>query len=311
MKVLVTGASGFVGHAVVDALLLRGHAVTAVVRDPTRAADLAGKRVRLVTGDVLEPTTVERAAVGHDAVVHLVGVIVEPKPFTFDDMHRRATENVVAAAKAAGVRRYLHMSANGTRPDAESPYHTTKWAGEEAVRASGLDWTIFRPSLIFGGSRRDKLFRTVRGFYAKPFFVPVPLVGSGDAQMQPVAVTDVARAFAEAATRPASVGKTYTVVGSERLPFREMVRAVGNAMGRKRWMAPGPPPLLKLMAWALLERLPNPPLTRAQITMALEDNVGDPLEVETDFAMRMRPYTPSVPAVLVSLPEEDGAFPPT
>jgi NADH dehydrogenase len=310
MKVLVTGASGFVGHVVVDALLRRGHEVTALVRDPARSADLAGKGVRLVTGDVLEPTTIERAAAGREAVVHLVGVIVEPKPLTFDDLHRRATENVLAAAKAAGVRRYLHMSANGTRPDAESPYHTSKWAGEEAVRASGLDWTIFRPSLIFGGSRRDALFRTLRGFYDKPFFVPVPLVGSGDAQMQPVAVSDVARAYAEAATRPESVGKTYTVVGSERMPFRAMVRAVGDAMGRRRLMLPGPPPLLRFAAWALLERLGKPPLTRAQITMALEDNVGDPLEVESDFRMRMRPYTPSVPAVLSTLDGEDYAFPP-
>jgi uncharacterized protein YbjT (DUF2867 family) len=295
---------------VVASLLRRGHAVTAVVRDPARAADLAARGVTIVTGDVLEPPTIERAAGGHDAVVHLVGIIVEPKPLTFDDLHRKATENVLAAAKAAGVKRYLHMSANGTRPEAPSPYHATKWAAEEAVRASGLDWTIFRPSLIFGGSRRDKLFGTLAGFYRKPFFVPVPLVGSGEARMQPVAVTDVARAFAEALERPASVGKTYVVVGRQRLPFREMVAAVGDAMGKRKWMAPGPPPLLRLMAWGLLERLPNPPLTRAQITMALEDNVGDPGDAERDFGMEMRSYTPFVPQVLATLDGDEGPFPP-
>jgi NADH dehydrogenase len=311
MKVLVTGATGFVGHEVVAALRRGGHAVTALVREPARAADLAEAGVRLVTGDVLEPSTLERAVVGQDAVVHLVGVIVEPKSLTFDDLHRQATENVLAAAKAGGVPRYLHMSANGTRPDAASPYHTTKWAAEEAVRASGLQWTIFRPSLIFGGSRRDKLFRTLAGFYRKPFFVPVPLVGSGSALMQPVAVTDVARAFAEALGDPKTHGKTYVVVGRERMSFREMVAAVGAGMGKKRWMAPGPPPLLRFFAWAFLERLRNPPLTRAQITMALEDNVGDPTEVERDFAMRMRAFRESIPAVLASLDSPSVAFPPS
>ena len=308
MKVLVTGATGFVGHEVVAALLRRGHEVTAVVRDPARALDLAERGVRLVTGDVLEPSTLERAAVGQDAVVHLVGVIVEPRPRTFDDLHRQATENVLAAAKGAGVRRYVHMSANGTRPDAQSPYHTTKWAAEEAVRASGLEWTIVRPSLIFGGSRRDQLFRTLAGFYRKPL-LPVPLVGSGEALMQPVAVTDVARVFAESVAAPATQGKTYVVVGPERMPFREMVATVGAGMGKRKWMASGPPPVLRFLAWAFLERMRKPPLTRAQITMALEDNVGDPAEVERDFGMRMRPFRESVPAVLSTLDGDTGPFP--
>jgi NADH dehydrogenase len=310
MRVFVTGATGFVGHEVVASLRKRGHAVTAVVREPARAADLAAKGVTLVTGDVLERPSLERSIPGHDAVVHLVGVIVEPKPLTFDDLHRVATENVIAATKAAGVARYLHMSANGTRPYAPSPYHATKWAAEEAVRASGLDWTIFRPSLIFGGSRRDKLFRTLAGFYRTPFFVPVPLVGSGEALMQPVAVTDVARAYAEALENPGAKGKTYTVVGPGRMAFREMVRVVGDGLGKRRWMAPGPPPVLRFMAWAFLERLPNPPLTRAQITMALEDNVGDPAEVERDFSMSMRPFAASVRPVLASLESDSGPFPP-
>jgi NADH dehydrogenase len=310
MRVFVTGATGFVGHEVVASLLARRHHVTAVVRDPAGAADLAAAGVTLVTGDVLEPSSLQRSMPGHDAVVHLVGVIVEPKPLTFDDLHRRATEHVIAAAKDAKVKRLLHMSANGTRPFAPSPYHATKWAAEEAVRASGLDWTIFRPSLIFGGSRRDLLFATLAGFYRKPFFVPVPLVGSGDAQMQPVAVTDVARAYAEALERPEAVGRVYTVVGRERMPFREMVRSIGEAMGRRRLLLPGPPPVLRFVAWSVLERLPKPPLTRAQITMALEDNVGDPGEVERDFGMSMRPFTPSIPAVLDSLEADVGPFPP-
>ena len=154
LKVLVTGGTGFVGTHLVNRLLHRGHAVAVLARSPEKTRNRYNRPVEAVSGDVLDPASLAAAAAGREALIHLVGIINEKGNQTFDRMHREATENAVAAAKAAGIRRYLHMSAMGSSEDSPSAYGRTKAAGEKAVRASGLDWTIFRPSIIFGPGRR-------------------------------------------------------------------------------------------------------------------------------------------------------------
>src|SRR4029453_4823882 len=152
-RVFVTGATGFVGRAVIQALRAEGHVVRCLVRRGSEA-DLHGFEAIERVGAALlgPPGSLEAGMVGCDTVIHLVGIIREHKSrgITFDRLHRVGTNNVLAAAAAAGVRRYLHMSALGTRAGARSRYHQTKWAAEEAVRTSGLAWTIFRPSVIYG-----------------------------------------------------------------------------------------------------------------------------------------------------------------
>src|ERR1051326_6170954 len=153
MKVLVTGATGFVGHAVALAVHRAGHSLRILVRNPgaQKVQELvAATASEIHLGDVLDTTSLEGMLIGIDAIIHLVGIISEFGRYTFENIHTEGTRNVVQGAQQYGVRRFIQMSALGTRPGAASRYHQTKWAAEEIVRESGLAFTIFRPSLIYG-----------------------------------------------------------------------------------------------------------------------------------------------------------------
>jgi len=278
MKILVTGGTGFVGTHVVNRLLHRGHAVAVLARDPRKARNRFNRPVEIAEGSVLDRDQVAAAAAGRDAVVHLVGVINEKGGQTFDRMHREATENVVAAAKSAGVRRYLHMSAMGSSDDSPSEYGRTKAAGEKAVRASGLDWTIFRPSIIFGqGDGFVSLLAPI--VRMNPGFIPV--IGPGTTKFQPVAIEDVARVFADALEKPEAIGRAFEVGGPDVLTLNDIYREIAAAVGK-----PGKP-LLHLPLWYgrvlaggfewLARRgvFADPPLTRDQLKSLGRDNAAD------------------------------------
>jgi uncharacterized protein YbjT (DUF2867 family) len=297
MKVLVTGGTGFVGTHLVNTLLRRGHAVTVLARDPRKTRNRYNRPVEAAQGDVLDRASIERAASGHDAVVHLVGIIVEKGEQTFDRMHREAVENVLAAAKTAGVRRFVHMSAMGSSEDAPSDYSRTKAAGEKAVRASGLDWTVFRPSIVFGYGDGfvGLLAPLVRN---NPGFIPV--IGDGQNRFQPVAVEDVARVFADALENPATIGHTYEVGGPEVLTFDQILRQIAAAVGKPRKR------LVHLPVWygRLLARLfewlarrgvfADPPLTRDQLKSMSRDNVADVSATVAAFPGGWNPFGPGI-----------------
>src|ERR1700677_1459780 len=149
-RVFVTGGSGFVGSAILQELSRRNIPATALVN--RRNLPAAGGDVVSFKGDIFDPGSLGEGMEDCRAVIHLVGIILE-KPgegITFERMHVESTRRVVEAAKKAGIRRLIHMSALGVRPEAVSDYHKTKWRGEEIVRGSGLEWPIFRPSMIHG-----------------------------------------------------------------------------------------------------------------------------------------------------------------
>lgn len=279
MHVFVTGGTGFVGQAVLRKLHESGHRPILLARRPQAAAVKQLARecdAEIRGGDVLDPDSLPSAMTGADAVIHLVGIISEIGSNTFHNVHVAATRNVLATASQAGVRRYVHMSALGTRAGAASRYHQTKWQAEEAVRASGLDWTLFRPSLIFG--EQDQFVNT---FVRMARYSPVvPLMGSGRGRLQPVAVKEVAHCFVAALETPASIGGTYDLCGAEVLTFAEALREIMNAAGRRRFFLRVPLPVARVQA-ALLEfvfpRLLRraAPLNRDQLIMLEEDNVGD------------------------------------
>ncbi|HTO89349.1 MAG TPA: complex I NDUFA9 subunit family protein, partial [Thermoanaerobaculia bacterium] len=210
MKILVTGGTGFVGTHLVNALLRRRHEVAVLERRPGSARNRYNQPVEIASGNVLDRASLERAAAGRQAVIHLVGIINEKGEQTFDRMHREATENVVAALGRTGVRRLLHMSAMGTAEDAPSQYARTKAAGERAVRASGLDWTVVRPSIVFGpGDGFVSLLAPIVAW--NPGFIPV--IGPGTTRFQPVSVYDVARVFANGLEKQETFGRAFEVGG--------------------------------------------------------------------------------------------------
>lgn len=289
MKVLVTGGTGFVGRAVLAALREAGHAARVLVRTPTspRARDLATRdAVELVAGKVLDPASLRRALPGCDAIIHLVGIISEVGRNTFENAHVLATRHVVEAARAAQVGRHVQMSALGTRPDAVARYHQTKWAAEELVRASGLAWTILRPSLIYGA---EDHFTNL--FAALARWSPVlPVMGSGTALLQPVAVEAVALACVRALTEPAAVGRTFDLCGPYRHSFNQVLDTILAVQQRRRRKLHVPLPVARMQAWLLEWLWPRllgraAPLNRDQLVMLQEDNIGDPLPANTLFRL--------------------------
>jgi NADH dehydrogenase len=193
---------------------------------------------------------------------------------------------VVDAAKKAGVKRFLHMSALGTRPNARSRYHQTKWAADEYVRKSGLAWTIFRPSVIYGP--QDKSINVlVKLIRLLPF---VPVLGDGNSKIQPVSVEIVARAFIAAIKNDDAVGKTYDLCGPEAFTWNELYDKLQRLCGTNKPKIHLPLPIARIQA-AILEKLtPNPPFNREQLVMTEEDNTGDSKPAECDLLLKQEPF---------------------
>jgi NADH dehydrogenase len=294
MKVLVTGATGFVGREVVRELHARGHSIRALVRSSTSPGTrtlIERYQVESAAGDIQQPDTLPRAMAGVDAVIHLVGIISEVGTQTFENVHQRGTENVVRATQKAGVKRFVQMSALGVRPAAVSRYHRSKWGAEEYVRASGLAHTIFRPGIIYGP---DDHF--VNLFATMARFSPVlPIMGNGQNLMQPIAVADVASGFVRSLETPEAIGRTFDLCGQERFTFEAILDEILRATGRKRLKLKIPMALARLQA-ALLKfvfgRLLRqaPPLNRDQLLMLEEDNVGDPEPARKLFGLELEPF---------------------
>lgn len=287
-RVFVTGAGGFVGSAVLEELSRRNIPATALVnrRDPPSTAG----DVRVFKGDLFDPASLAQGLRDCRAVIHLVGIILE-KPrqgVTFDRLHVQATRSIVQASQRAGIRRFLHMSALGVRPDAVSQYHKTKWQAEEIVRGSQMDWTIFRPSLIHGA--RGEFMKMEASWARKKsppfFFMPYfgrGILGLGGAGMlQPVDVRDVARAFADSLDKPQTLSKTYPIAGQSRLTWPQMHQIAARAIvGKNRLTLALPAWYARLLTAALPQSLL--PFNRDQIIMSQEDNTADISEFARDF----------------------------
>lgn len=266
---LVTGATGFVGRHLVRRLRVKGLAVRAVVRTPERAGELRDLGAEVVAGDINDQASLDAAAAGCDKVVHLVGIIQEGKGFSFRSVHVDGTNRVLTAAKRAGVRQFLFQSALGTRVNARSEYHRTKWEAEVLVKASGLPFTILRPSLIYGSGDLFTL-RLADMIRRSP---ALPVIGSGKSRIQPISIDDVTTCIAKIVTDDRFVGRTLEIGGPEELTYEEVTRAIAGALGIRRPMVHLPLLFMKTVA-ALGEKvLQQSPVTTDQLTMLQEDTV--------------------------------------
>jgi uncharacterized protein YbjT (DUF2867 family) len=280
--IVITGATGFVGEEVVKQARAAGYPVRAIVREPERAQWLVERYgVELFHGNVLYAPSIEGAMQGANCVIHLVGIIHEWKENTFERAHVQATKNVIDEAKKSGVKRFIHMSALGTRENARSRYQQTKWAGEESVRKCGMAWTIFRPSFVYGA--KDKSVNTFVQLIRRLPFVPV--LGAGNTRIQPISVENVAKAFVAAIRNDESVGKIYDLCGPEPFTWNELYDKLQGILGTHKPKLHLPLPIARIQA-AVFERvLTNPPFTSDQLLMLQEDNVGDPQPAMRDFVL--------------------------
>jgi uncharacterized protein YbjT (DUF2867 family) len=283
--ILVTGASGFVGRHVVQALLAAGKDVRALVRDPEQGASLG---CELVQGDMTDAASLRRAVEGVEAVAHLVAVR-QGKEEKFQRVMVQGGRDLLDAAKEAGVKRFLLMSALGTREENVDvvPYFRAKWDVEQLVKGSGIDHVIFQPSFIFGPD--GGIIPTFRKLVK---LAPVtPIIGSGERCIQPIWVDDMAAYFVEALSLEAATNRTFEIGGPDAVTWNEFWARYRQALGiRRRPTIHMPVGLMRVNA-LVTERLPGDiPLTRDLLTMLEhEDNVVTNDEALQTFQLALVP----------------------
>jgi NADH dehydrogenase len=282
--ILVTGATGYIGGHILDRLAAAAIPTRALVRQAS--ATLPGG-VESAVGDVTKPDTLDAALVGVDTIIHAAAITAdnkEPYRGAYSAVNQGGTENLVRAAKAAGVKRIVLLSGLGTKPDKPSTYMATRWAMEEAVRASGIAYVIIQPSVLFGAGAP---FIVALANLAKLTPV-VPAIG-GNLRFQPIWVEDVVTCVVQAAERDDVLGRAITIGGAEQVTFKEVIQAIGRAMGKRRTTAPLPMPIARVQA-SLFNLLPKPPLTPASLELFTFDNVTALDSVERNFGFKPQAF---------------------
>jgi NADH dehydrogenase len=266
MKIAITGGTGLVGRTVARQLAAEHHEIVLVARGVTPFPPSLGKEVRLIRANVSESVKLARAFAGCEAVIHCAGIRFERGEQTFEGVHRRGTSQVIEAARCAGVRRIVLLGFLRARSNCGSSFHESKWAAEELVRHSGLDYTILKCGVIYG-SGDHMLDHLSHGYYTFPIF---PFVGFNDQSIRPIAVEDVARVIRASVVDGAFSLRTLAVLGPELLTLREAMRRVASVVGRHPLMFPMPIWFHILFAWCLERCMVVPMISLAQVRMMAE-----------------------------------------
>lgn len=290
--ILVAGGTGFIGAAVVRELVRRGREVVVLSRDAARArARFRSLEVGVREGDVRRPESLDGAVQGAETVICSIQFPGFPREdprrgYTFEEVDAKGTERLVAAARRAGVKRFVYMSGAGAAPDARYHWFRAKWRAETAVRESGMTYVIFRPSWVYG-PEDAALNRFVAMARLLPF---VPVIGQGDRQrLQPVFIDDLARAVAQAVESPAADNRIFEIGGPEVLSMTQIVRTALEISGRRRPVISFPKGLMKMVA-AVLQVLPGRPLTPDAVEFITMDALADPTEVERTLGISLTPF---------------------
>ncbi len=297
MRVTVFGGTGFVGSYLIDALLDHEHHPILLVRPGSETRVTQAGQCTLVNGDIADPGAVRKAVTGADAVIYNIGILREfpARGVTYEAMHFEGARRAMEAAEEAGVRRFLLMSANGVKADGTG-YQRTKYMAEQYLATTGLDWTVFRPSLLFGDPRGRMEFATqlyrdvVRSPLPAPLFYDGVLpMDAGMFRMSPVHVKDVASVFVKALDMPETVGGIFALGGPEALTWKDILQTIARAAGTTKWMLPAPVLLLKGIA-AMLDQYAFFPITRDQLTMLMEGNTCEGQEAFKTFGRVPAPF---------------------
>lgn len=299
MQIVILGGTGFVGRHLVARLVGEGHRVTVLSRNRSQNRDLLVlPDVAVVDSDVYDEDTLVNRFIGADAVINLVGVLNERgrSGAGFRRAHVELTATVIAACKRAGVHRLLQMSAlNAGR--GKSHYLRTRGEAEALVKASGLGWTLFQPSVIFGPG--DGLFER---FAALLRLAPVLPLACADAKFAPVYVGDVTAAFAHCLRDPMTVGQTYELYGPDTLTLAQIVRYTARQMGATRAVVPLPDALGRLQAMAF-DFVPGKPFSTDNYLSLQIDSVGG-IDGLYRLGIPKTPIEAIVPAMLGGSPRQ-------
>jgi uncharacterized protein YbjT (DUF2867 family) len=287
MKVALFGATGFVGSYIVDELISQGMEVSLMVREGSENKLLQKKKCRIIKGDIDDEIAIDETLNGCGAVIYAIGIIREfpSRGITYENLHFKGAKRCIDAAKEKGINRFILMSANGAKIDGTG-YQSTKYNSEEYLKLAGLDYTIFRPSLIFGdprGNNRPEFCTQLKKdmlslpFPAPNFHKGLNPLKAGDFAMSPIHVKDVASIFVKS-IEESSLGNKAYALGGKTYFWEEIIKIISSAYGKKKWTIPTPALIIQGIAF-LLDRFRWFPITKDQITMLLESNVCESGEV--------------------------------
>jgi NADH dehydrogenase len=273
-------------------LVALGKPVRAMVGNPDKAlkrlADIESK-IEIVKGDVTRPETLTEWMKDIDVVIHLVAIAIEKGKRTYEAINTQGTVNVLEAAKAAGVTRFLNMCQAGATPDHFSRFLRSKGLAQDFVATSGLNWTAFRPSVIWGP--QDE-FANVQARLIQMTPIIFPVVGDGKAKFQPVYVGDVVEAFVRSIDDPTTYGQEYELGGPEVLEYQEIVKRVLKAMGTSRALIKIPVPLLRPAVIGMQTFLPAPPVSTTLLELLAVPNIVQDNALISKFGIQPRAFSP-------------------
>ena len=286
MKIALFGGTGFIGGYLVDELVAHGHQPAVLVRPGSEQRLRHPDHCLAISGTIEEEEAIRQTLEGADAAIYNIGILraFPQRGVTFHALHFEGAKRVADLASEAGVGRFLLMSANGARADG-TEYQKTKYMAEQYLQTTELRWTVFRPSVLFGDPRGNVEFATqlYQDLVAPP--VPAPLFhegllpfGAGGMELSPVHVDDVARVFVASLGKDETVGKIYPLGGPDILTWKRILEIIAEATGKRLFGVPAPAWGVKIAA-GLLERFPDFPITRDQLTMLMEGNTCDSREI--------------------------------
>lgn len=288
MSILITGITSFVGSHLAARLGAQGHTVRGIARNPQARGHLAAQlNAELVRGDITQPATLAAPMQGVDTVIHLVAIPYERGGATHTAVNAQGTRNVVHAAQQAGATRLIHLSALAADSHSPYPFLRSKGEGEDAVRASGLNWTILRPAVLVGPE--DEFANALaRWLIITP--LAFPLVGDGKARFQPLWIEDLVTCIVKTLDTPKTFGQTYELGGPEHLTYEEMVKQILAVLKRSRLLLHVPVPLIKPVIKGMEIVLPKPPVTTSLLDLLKVDNTTALDAVERHFGFKPRRF---------------------
>ena len=279
MNVAIFGATGFVGKYLLEELKKHDYNAQMLIRKGSENKIDISSNHKIILGDISNKDAIKQTLKDADAIIYTIGIIREfkRKNIIFDYLHHQGIKNVIEEAEKLKIKRFVLMSANGVKKEG-TKYQTSKYLGEMALINSNLNWTIFRPSLIFGDSdgRDEFCAQLKKDMLSLPF--PAPLFhkgllpfNAGQFKMSPIHVKNVASFFVKSIKMDNTFNKTYELGGPNDYTWKEIINIISNAYGKNKWTIPTPVIPIKLLAY-LFDSFKWFPITNGQLTMLLEGN---------------------------------------